>query len=924
MSRRPVFIAAIAGVAGIGLSVLVGWMLGVSSLKTILPGAVEMKANTAVGLLLSAAALLALNISSRSSFRAGVMVAVLVAALGAITLAEYAFNWNAGIDEMLFQDTASALNAARGRMSPLSAAAFVGIGLAIAVLPYQRLRMFTIVGGLLVLSIGAASLLGYLWNAPALTNDSRVPAVNAAVAFILLGGATMLAAGVEQRSELRIFTAVESRVLIGFVATISVLFGIGWYAHWVQAQAVESARRALRTQEVHSAINSAYYAVSEAQSAQRTYLFTARKIHKRAFTQRLKTIETELTNLARLVNADPAQSRNYEELRRLIGVRTTVLNRHVELFERVNLEEVRTAIGSAGGLEVMEAIRERAAEMHAVEGSVLARHEFDLERTRQLMLVAILVLLGVATTTVVLLFTGIRRETTMRIKADESAQRAIAAKENFLATVSHEIRTPVNGLLGMLELLALTRLDEQQRDLLSAARDSGSGLVRIVDDVLDHAKLGAGKLEIRPEPTSIHALAHRVVRTYLAVASAKDLVLVESVDTTISPFLLADQHRIAQILGNLVSNAIKFTSEGSVELRVERVAGDAERETIRFAVHDTGIGIDLLAQERLFQPFEQAASDTSRAYGGTGLGLAISRRLAELMNGTLEMKSAPGQGTTMSLILTLTPCDPLSKPAVEPVPTLPGPALAQASEAIVLAVDDHPLNRKLLSNQLAALGIQAVTASSGLEALEVWRSRRVDLVITDCNMPGMDGYSLSRAIRAEERHAEGRVPIVAWTASVLEGSGERCREAGMDGSLAKPSSLAQLRQLLSSWLHFPPARPDLALDPVALAGIARNEEELAQVIAEFVAQMASDLSAFDLALAAGDLDECGQIAHRMMGAALLVGARELAVMSDAIGRAATQNAQKVAALRPALDIALAQLTRYADTNVQGGGRRADS
>jgi PAS domain S-box-containing protein len=501
-----------------------------------------------------------------------------------------------------------------------------------------------------------------------------------------------------------------------------------------------------------------------------------------------------------------------------------------------------------------------------------------------------------------------RFEHTLQEKNVELA-RASEMKSVFLATMSHELRTPLNGMLGMLELLGLTELNAEQTETLEIARSSGRGLIRIIDDVLDHAKIEAGKLEIRLEEVSICSLLRRVLHSHRGVAGAKNIVMTQSADPQISPLLTGDSLRILQILNNLVSNALKFTAQGSVEIRAECLGREGSLETVRLSVRDTGIGIETAALQRLFQPFEQAGAVTARLYGGTGLGLSISRRLAEMMGGTVQIESTPGNGTLVSLTLPLTVAVPSPASlnlAGSMGAVLPLRAEARGAGPHVLAVDDHPTNRELLARQLRTLGMDVQTAVDGRDALAQWQTGGVDLIVTDCNMPHVDGYALARTIREiEAKEGRLRVPIIAWTANVLPGAAALCHAAGMDDILTKPAELRTLGTTLSRWL--PPAHRQTGL-LASLESIAASQTGQYAVLTEFQSHNLADVARLRAALVALDFPACAQIAHRMIGSCRIVGARELASACEAMELAARQESSaELAEADSAIDAALGRL-----------------
>jgi len=448
-------------------------------------------------------------------------------------------------------------------------------------------------------------------------------------------------------------------------------------------------------------------------------------------------------------------------------------------------------------------------------------------------------------------------------------------------------------------VLARQDLSATQQRTVATIRDSGRALLHIIDDVLDFSKIEAGRLELEAIPFSLSSLVTAMLDSFRPQAAAKGLTLDAEVRAGSQDALIGDPTRVRQIVFNLLSNAIKFTQMGGVRVRAGTEALGEGRTRVTFAIADTGVGLSAEQLARLFEPFVQADSSTTREFGGTGLGLSIVRRLAQILGGDVACESMLGIGSVFTVTLTLraAPADSPLGPTPHPVARSGAKFAVRSDEARALVVDDHPVNREVLVLQLGLLGIRADAAANGADALRASERTRYDAMLVDIHMPQMDGHELTRRLRDAEAARNGtRTPIIAVTADAMKGEEERCLATGMDAYLAKPVSIEQLRATLERFLPIPDedqvpgpeARTEsaAAIDRDVLAGWLGDEPSVVDhLFSEFQQTALQAEREMDEASRAVDAAGLAAAAHKLRGGAMAVGATGVAAAAAALEQA---------------------------------------
>jgi signal transduction histidine kinase/CheY-like chemotaxis protein len=860
---------AVIACAAIAATVLIGWTVGSQAMTRVLAGSIAMNPMTAVSILAISGALI---LRGPAHARKVGLIGGIVAFIGIAKLLQLATGQPSGIDQLLFADQlAQMAGTAPNRMAPNTAFAISAIGIGLALSRSTRSRVVVLSQCLCVLSAmtAAAALGGYALDEVALYQVHTYIAMAFSTGIALFSLSIAVITTNPGVGVMRLFsdrgpagtlarTAVPLALLVPVIASVLGLAGerAGYYGTEAAVAISLFANVLVNFVLLGGSTVALYRSDVERQEREAAVTRSENQYRQAEKAGYLGYWKLEL----------PGKGVQWSDgFARICAIPQGVapsLDAALAVYHPDDAILVKHSIAEA---EEFGTDWEFACRVCRSDGSIRYVKSYgvcerdELGRTRELF--------------------GVISDVTDLEIARRDAEAAKAATASFLANMSHEIRTPMNGMMGFVELLLESELDSGQRRHLALVQSSANALLKLLNDILDLSKIEAGRLEIAEAPYNLRHGIKECVRLMNPMAEQKGLSLTLAIEDDFPPYLLVDGLRVRQILLNLIGNAIKFTHRGSISVGIAAATAPDGQRLMRASVKDSGIGIHPDRRATIFGAFVQAEATTSRRFGGSGLGLSISRQLADMMGGTIEVDSALGEGTTMTLTIPLVES---AEPEISDEPEAAAVVVAtrqlEHRQASILLVEDVDINQELFSEMLTKLGHKFHFASNGAEAVE-WAKRLEadpeawDMILMDLQMPVMDGLTATRAIRA----AGGRgasIPIIALTASAFEEERRECEAAGMNDHLAKPVGIEALRRIINRWLGTPEAKPggdvparSASLDRKIKARLRSSAEQLEEIVAKVAGANPDQLAAL--------MVEARKIVHVLAGTAGMVGEEEL-------------------------------------------------
>lgn len=587
---------------------------------------------------------------------------------------------------------------------------------------------------------------------------------------------------------------IAKKAYLGFGLVLALLSGVSLVSFRTTTTFVIDTEEMIHSSQFLDTLKSNLYFVKDAEVAERGFILTG----KESYLERYYAAKLKIPGLIQSLENSPVSNLEIDQIQRLKSLQEKLFS----YFEDVIRTRRKSGFNEALQLHFTGKSQQLENSIRALSVQISETYENRIRNQKEKVSVSgktNRLTIGIASLlTFLALFWAIIdiiKSQNELVEAKEGALKASEFKSAFLANMSHEIRTPINGVLGMARVLLDTKLNREQEDYTETIIRSGESLLSVINDILDISKVEAGKLEIEEVEFDLVQILNDLYKSFLHITKNKKINFVLNLKPNQHRYFMGDPNRIRQLATNLVGNAIKFTEKGRVEIKMRENNSSSGKSWLTFEISDSGIGLSPKEKSRLFKPFSQADSSTTRKYGGTGLGLSICKGLVELMKGGIGVNSKPGKGSTFWFKI------PLERASSS---KLKGAGPVQLSDATVrsriLIADDNEINQKAAILILKKFGIRADAVGNGNDVLHSLQKVHYDLVLMDCQMPDLDGYDTTAAIRKSKVHKIREIPVIAMTAGAVKGEKEKCLSSGMNAYVSKPIDIPQLMQTLEEYL----------------------------------------------------------------------------------------------------------------------------